>query len=482
MRHRIVTLVAGALLLAVPPGRAAGAPAAGPPGAGRSTKDLIQAGVTALEEANFARAAARFLEAAEIDPRLPQAQLGLGLAALGERDRKGAERALRRAEEASGGMPEARYALGIARFVFNDLRAAEEDLRAAVAADRYFIEARYAAGVVAAARGDLDGAAASLREALRIDASHAASHYQLGAVLARAGDLDAALKELGTALSIDPVILDARPEDPITFGERSVRSGAPGSGLGMPLPLLRPSIAWPRARPSASPAPADEIPGWYLYYQMALDLEGASQWRGAVDMLERALTLKDRSGTQEIVADRLVDYCPHLHLATGYHDLGNFREASLHLGIARNEGGAPPEVLRALEVLILKDRLRPRIYLRALPDRTTDETVTVRGLILSEEPVARVEVGGREAALRPATTTEASALLPPGEPAASRDTGRTTLFEVGAYRLAALGPNRITIQPIFRSPARDGDRIEILVVRLPAPPPPAKGRSSTGAP
>ncbi|HKN48325.1 MAG TPA: tetratricopeptide repeat protein [Candidatus Polarisedimenticolia bacterium] len=471
MKARVLPLLAAPAILLLASRPSAAAPVA------RSTRDLIQAGVAALEESNFARAGARFREAAAIDPRLPQVQIGLGLAALGERDRKTAERAFRLASELSGRAAEALYVEGVARFVFGDLRAAEDDLRAAAGADRYFIEARYAAGIVEAARGDLTGSAGILREALRIDAAHAASHYQLGAVLARGGDLDGALEELGKALSIDPSILDARPEDPFVFAERSVKSTAPGNSFGMPLPVPRPSINWPRARPGAPAAPP-EVPAWFLYYQMALDLEGASEWRGAVDMLERALALKDRSEPQAIVADRLADYCPHLHLAEDYQRLGNYREASLHLGIARNEGNVPPERLKGLEALILKDRLRPRVYLQALPDRTVEQTVTVRGVVLADEPVARVEVGGREAVLRPATTADLSALLPPGEAAPPRDAGISTLFEVTSYRLGAIGPNLIPIRAAFHNPARDADRVEVMVVRQPpqasAPPSPPK--------
>src|SRR5258708_29702931 len=134
---------------------------------------------------------------------------------------------------------------------------------------------------------------------------------------------------------------------------------------------------------------------------MALDLGGAGQWRGAADMLERALLYKDRSEIGAIVGDRLMDYVPHLRLAEAYQRLGNSREASLHAGIARNEGNAPPEELHALELLIMKDRLRPRIYLQPLPHRTTDEAIRIRGLIIADEPVARVDVGGSPADCTP---------------------------------------------------------------------------------
>jgi tetratricopeptide (TPR) repeat protein len=449
---------------------------------GRSTRELLRAGILAIEESNFPRAAARFREAAQIDPRLAQAHLGLGLAALGERDRKGAERELREADLLSRGAPEVRYALGITRFVFNDLRLAEEDLKAA-AGDRFFLEARYALGIVTAVRGDLQGAQAALQEALRLDGRNAASRYQLGAVLARSGDLDGALNELGKALSIDPDIMDARPEDPIEFATRPVRSSSPGSaGLGMPIAVLRPSVAWPRRAAAGGTAPARDIPDWFLYYQMALYLEDASQWRGAVDMLERALSIKDRSELQAPVADRLVDYSPHLHLAEAYHRQGNFREAFLHLGIAKNEGNVPPDALRALEVLIQKDRLRPVILLETLPDRTTEETVRIRGVIISEETVPRVEVGSRDAILRPATTAEVSALLPDRDHPAPKEAVQSTHFEVPAYRLPAIGPNLIRIRPTFRNPARQGDLIEVRVVRLPRAAKPPAAAPSRGAP
>ncbi len=460
MRWRSMQRCALPILVAAV-GLAGGAPAS----AQRSTRDLIREGVTALEESSFERAAARFGDAAAIDARLPEAQLGIGLAALGAGDRRGAILALRRAAATSHDAPEVSYALGIAHFLDRQSRRALDELRAATA-DRYFLEARYAAGIVAATRGDPAGAEAELREALRIDANHAATRYQLGALRARAGDLDGALVELDRALAIDPLILDARPEDPLIFARRSVRSTAAGSSFDLPLPVLRPALGWARARPAT---PGATIPDWYLFYQMAQSLGSAGQWRGSVEMLERALALDDRSQTGTIVADRLVDYCPHLLLAEAYQRLGNDREASLHLGIARYEGGAPADSLRALEILILKDRLRPRIILQPLPDRTTDETVTVRGLILADEPVQRVEVGGREAVLRPATSTEIGAILPPGAPAAPREPALCILFEVATYRLPALGPNHITIEPSFQNPARNDDRLDVLVVRLPPP-------------
>jgi hypothetical protein len=134
-------------------------------------------------------------------------------------------------------------------------------------------------------------------------------------------------------------------------------------------------------------------------------------------------------------------------------------------------GYASADALAALVVLIQKDRLRPRILLDALPDRTTDESVTVRGVVLSDEAVTRVEISGREALLRPAGATEVADRLPDAEKGTARDAGQAILFEVANQRLVE-GSNLIEVRPYFRNPARDGDLLEARVVRLPPPPKP----------
>lgn len=460
------------LLLALPfaAGSLRAAPAA-PTGTGRSTSQLLKDGVAAIEAFRFPRAKILFREALSIDPRLAQAHYGLGLAALGQRDRKTAERALKHATQLAGNRPEMRYALGVAQFVFGDMRAAESNLKTAAAADRYFLEAHFALGIVRSMRGDLEGAELGLREALRIDSSSAAPRYQLGAVLAQRGDLEGALRELATALSARPGLIDARPEDPILFARRLIR---PDSGrrneIPMPLPVLRPSITWPRHHAWREPQTRDSgIPHWFLFYEMALRLEDMGHWQSAVDMLQRAVSVKDRSALLLPVGDRLVDYLPHSHLARTLLRLGKMRNALLHLEIARNEGSAPPETLRSLNVLLERERLRPSILVRPIPDRTTEATVTVRGVILSDGAVHKVEVGGREAILRPASAADISALFEDERQPASRDARIATLFEVAGYPLEAIGPNLIRIRPLFQDPARDGDLVEILVVRMPVP-------------
>ena len=476
MQARRMTLIGTAILLALllgPSRTVTGAPAARgrnqPADSGPSTRDLLEAGTTAIRESNFPRAAARFREALAIDSRLLQAHFGLGLAALGERDKKGAEKAFKEALKISGNSPEVLYTVGVARFAFRDMRGAEWALSEATEADIYFAEAWYALGIVLSVRGDLQGSLTALRESLRIDNGDAATRYQFGAVLAVAGNLDVALAELSSALLAAPDLIDARPEDPISFSGRTIRAAASReAGVSMPLPVLRPSIEWPRARYyTGLVSRQPDVPDWYLYYRMALLLEDESHWRSAVQMLERAVASRDRSGTGLVVSDRLVDYSPHFHLAQDYYRLGNFREAFLHLGLAKNEGNAPREALGSLEVLIRRDRLRPRILLHPIPDRTRDETLTIRGVILSDVEVQRVEVGVREAIIRPASPSDVSALLSnPREPAA-KHLDHATLFEVPGYRLGEIGPNRIAIRPVFRDKKRNGDLIEVMIVRMP---------------
>jgi len=447
----------------------------------RSTRQLLQEGGLAIEEENWRAADGRFREAAEIDPRLAQAHYGIALAALGSRDRRGAEKALRTALALAPNQPELRYALGVVTYAFGDPRAAELDLKAAADSDRRLLEARYAVGMAAAQRGDLAAAETALREALKLEPQFAPAHYQLGAVLARAGDLDGSLQELARAIARDPDLREGGSEDAFTFAPRAIAPQAAAGTLGLPIPILRPSLQAARRRPGpAAAGAAAEIPDWFLHYQMALLLEDSGQWSGAVDMLQRSLQSKDRSEGLAVVSNRLVDYSPHLHLASAYHHLGNFREAFLHLGIAKNEGNASPDGLRALNVLVQKDRLRPRMTLDPLPDRTSDEAITVRGLVVADDPVLRVEVSGREAQLRPLQASEIGDRMPELDRAGAREGVAGVAFEVKGYRLGE-GSNLLTIRPFFRNPARDGDVLEARIVRMP-PQPPATATPGTKPP
>jgi tetratricopeptide (TPR) repeat protein len=445
----------------------------------RSTHELLRDGAIALEEGRFASAAARFQEAVSIDPLLAEAHLGAGVAALGEEERRATLRSLARAVEIAPAMQEARYALGIARFVFDSPRDAEQDLGAAARADRFFLEARYALGVTAALRDDLPAALASLQEAIRIAPRHAPSHYQLGAVLGRSGDLPGAVQELSRGLEADPRLLDVPPTERILFAYRQTEGGNPRPGtIALPLPVLRPIIHWEEKR-GRDQQGGESIAGWYLYYEMALQLEDAGRPATAITLLQRALELKDRSESLAIVAERLIDYSPHFHLAKSYHRLGNYRDAYLHLGVARNEGNASPEAMLALGVLIKKDRLRPRILLQPLPARTTESALRIRGVVIADEAAQRVEISGRDATLRSASREEVAEFLTDSGQPLPESTAGSVLFEVARFLLGD-GPNRIVIRPFFRDSARDGDILEVRIVRLPAGDGPAEPQAMSG--
>jgi hypothetical protein len=221
---------------------------------------------------------------------------------------------------------------------------------------------------------------------------------------------------------------------------------------------------------------------------MGLQLVDAGRWRDATVLLEHALATKDRSERMTVIADRLVDYTPHMHLAKAYHRLGVLREAFLHLELARNEENASPQALRALRVLLDKDRERPLIHLEPLPDRTTAEQVTIRGVIISRQAAERVEVAGHKALLRSAAPEEVEALLAEHGRGLEARHSQGVRFEIPDFRLG-LGENLIRVRPFFGAAGDDGDLVETLIVRVrPASPaqdeapgsPPGDGPATAG--
>jgi tetratricopeptide (TPR) repeat protein len=429
------------------------------------THQLIHEGAVALSQSNFPQAAQFFAEAAAIDPDFTRAHFGLALAALGRGDRKEFEKSLRRTDALTHGAPEVRYVLAVQRWRTGDLRVAEEELRGAARLDPSFLEARYALGAVQAARGDLVDAAPTLRDALGIDPACAPARLQLGFVLAASGDLDGARQELREALSIDPDLEVARPEEPIPYADRRVLLGsAHGGGFGLPLPVPRPTFLSPMRRgPLDSGSATRPVPEWFLDYQMALFLEDAGRWSRATTLLERALSQNDREEIRAAIANRLVDYLPHRHLARASFEAGDLREARLHLEAARNQGAAPTDDLPALETLIRIASARTSIVLQPLPDHTPDDSVAIRGILLAREGTSFIDVGGQKAPLRAASPEEVGAILK-GRVVPPTDAELKPLyFEIPAYRLATAGPNLIRIRPGTAGTA--GVELEILVVR-----------------
>ena len=438
----------------------AGAPAGEP-----TTHELTHEGAVAILAGNFPRATQSFRQAAEIDPEFTRAHLGLAIAALGSGDRSGFNESLRRVDAMTHGAPEVRYVLAVQKWQSGDLRVAEDEARGAARADTGFLEARYLLGMIEAARGNLPHAAATFNEALHVDPNWAPVHLQLSAVLAAAGDLDGALAEIRLALSIDPALEPAGRERSVTFaGRRLLPGNRHGSGLGLPLPVPRPAFLAAESRPPLlAVAESAAVPEWFLDYAMAGFHEDNGAWGPAAKLFERALTLNDRETIRVPVGGRLVDYLPHRHLARVCFETGDLREARLHLEIARNQAATSAGSLGLLEALLGIVASRTRLVLQPLPGHTADETVAIRGLLLTRNRPAWVDVGGQKALLRPATADDLHSF--PGEsPVPSAETGMQPLyFEVPAYPLPSVGPHRIRIRPGTAETA--GAEAEVLIMR-----------------
>jgi tetratricopeptide (TPR) repeat protein len=377
------------------------------------------------------------------------------------------------------GAPEVRYVLAVQKWQSGDLRVAEDEARGAARADTGFLEARYLLGMIEAARGSLPHAAATLNDALHVDPGWAPVHLELGAVLAASGDLDGALAEMRLALSIDAALEPAGGERQVTFAARRVLPGdTHGSGMGLPLPVPRPAFLAAELRPPLlAVAESAAIPEWFLDYALAGFHEDNGAWGPAAKLFERALTLEDRETIRVPVGGRLVDYLPHRHLARVCFESGDLREARLHLEIARNQAATSANSLGLLGALMGIAATRTRLVLQPLPDHTADEAVAIRGLLLTRNRPAWVDIGGQKALLRPATAEDLR--LFPGESSVTdAESGMQPLyFEVPSYPLPSVGPHRIRIRPGTAETA--GAEAEVLIMRD-APPTAAVAHPAPG--
>ncbi len=430
-----------------------------------TTHQLTHAGAVQILAGNYPRAAQLFGQAVGIDPDFTRAHLGLAIAALGSGDRREFDRAWRRVDALTHGAPEVRYILAVQKWTAGDVRVAEDEARGAARADNGFLEARYLLGMIEATRGDLTHAVSTLQDALHVDSTWAPVHLQLGAVLAASGDLEGALAEMRLALSLDAEIEPAGADPKVAFADRRVLLGTThGSGLGLPLPVPRPLFLGPGPRqPLVTAQETTAVPEWYLDYAMAGFLEDNGDWGPATRLYEKGLTLNDRESLRTPVGGRLVDYLPHRHLARVCLETGDLREARLHLEIARNQAATPSESLHLLETLIGIATSRTRLVLQRLPDRTSADALPIRGLLITRDRPAWVDVGGQKALLRPATA-EDLARFTEEPPAPAAESGIQTLyFEVPSYPLPDAGPCRIRIRPGTAESA--GAEAEVLIVR-----------------
>jgi len=462
---RALGLVLVTLLVVLASG--AGTPAADPSGTPGepTTHELAHEGAVAILAGNFPRATQSFDQAAAIDPDFTRAHLGMAIAALGSGDRRKFNESLRRVDSMTHGAPEVRYVLAVQKWQSGDLRVAEDEARGAARADTAFLEARYLLGMIEAARGNLPHAAATLNDALHVDPTWAPVHLQLGAVLAASGDLDGALAEMRLALSIDPDLEPAGREPGVTFAGRRVLPGNTHvSGLGLPLPVPEPAFLAAESRPPLlAAAGSAAIPEWFLDYAMAGFHADNGAWGPAAKLFERALTLNDRETIRIPVGGRLVDYLPHRRLARVCFETGDLREAGLHLEIARNQAATSADSLRLLETLMGIAASRTRLVLQPLPDHTADEAVAIRGLLLTRNRPAWVDIGGQKALLRPATAEDLRS-FPEGSSVTDAESGMQPLyFEVPSYPLPSVGPHRIRIRPGTAETA--AAEVEVLIMR-----------------
>jgi len=438
------------------PGRAAPDP---------TTHQLSDAGAVAILAGNFPHAAQLFKQAAAIDPEFTRAHLGLAIAALGSGDAREFHRTVRRAEALTRSTPELGYLMAVQSWRAGSLRSAEDAARGAAHADPTFLEARYLLGLIEAARGNLPHAAATLRETSRIDPTWAPVHLQLGAVLAASGDLDGAVAEIRVALSIAADLEPALPQRKLIFADRRLLPGtAHGAGQGLPLPVPAPEfLQGPRRSPLLAATDPAPVPEWFLDYLSAGFLEDQRAWSPAARLLERALRLNDREATRIPIGGRQLDYLPHRHLARVCLEMGDVREARAHLDIARNQAAAHPDTLGTLEIALGIASARTRLVLKSLPDRTTNESVAIRGLLLTRDPATSVDVGGHQALLRPATAEDLRGFS--GEPSLPTTEAGVNqwYFEVPSYPLPSIGPHSIHISSGTAGSA--GAEADVLILR-----------------
>ncbi len=95
---------------------------------------------------------------------------------------------------------------------------------------------------------------------------------------------------------------------------------------------------------------------WQHHYLRGLKLESQGAWEEAQAEFLRAIELQPRPRLRVLAPDRTViaSYDPHFHRARCLVELGRFREAALHLQLARAAAVTPPAAIHELA-----ERIRP---------------------------------------------------------------------------------------------------------------------------
>jgi tetratricopeptide (TPR) repeat protein len=133
---------------------------------------------------------------------------------------------------------------------------------------------------------------------------------------------------------------------PLAWGERQGWGGGPGrrgAGRRSVPPLLAAACLLTGVALAA-------VGYWQHHYLRGLELENQGNWAEAQVEFLRAIEAQPRPRSRVVTAERTVilRYDPHFHRARCLVELGRFREAAVHLQLARAAGVTPPPAIREL--------------------------------------------------------------------------------------------------------------------------------------
>jgi Tfp pilus assembly protein PilF len=188
--------------------------------------ELQSAGAAALARGDLDRAAGQFALALEYEPRMAEAENGLGLVALRYGDRGSAERRFRVALALDEELAEAHLNLGGILLARGETENALERFRSALAIDPGYAAARLATGEALLRMGRLPDARWELAKMCETDPQNAAAHAAHALVLARLGRIALAETAVRRALSLDPNLPEAHRARAEILSRRGDLAGA----------------------------------------------------------------------------------------------------------------------------------------------------------------------------------------------------------------------------------------------------------------
>lgn len=234
---------------------------------------LQAAGAASLARGALDRAAGQFALALEYEPRLAEAENGLGLVALAYGDRGLAEHHFRAALAIDEDLAEAHLNLGGIRLAQHQLDDALECFRAALAIDPGYGAARLAAGETLLRLGRLEDARWELAKLCAAEPGNAAAHAAQALVLAHLDRIGLAETEARRALELEPALPAAHRARGEIARRRGDLSGAEAELRGVV---------------QAQPTSAED------WLSLGIVLAQQRRWIDACGVLERAALLGPR--------------------------------------------------------------------------------------------------------------------------------------------------------------------------------------------